>query len=164
MAVSNKRELYYQVAHSHLSEQDGRNQLIEQKASGALALSSALVGIAAIVIKDFSGTSSVPLTGITLFFGTFMAVAFVATAGLSFRTLWIRSWQRTPDLKAFSEHLSNPIYEDEGMVEWVGDEFARSVEHNDRILNTKVDALRGAMIALVAEVAALAGLALSIRL
>ena len=153
-----KTELYYQVALSQMEEQEQRNQAIDLKMSGLITLSVTLVGVAAIVLKDFSqnqsianwSTNPVALVGLALFL-------FVMTCGA-----WVLSprsgWRRDPDLKRFREHL--PDYGDEVFVKWAGDQLGNAVEANEPKLNNKFKWLGYAIWALAVQVVCLIVLAL----
>ena len=55
----NKYELYYQVAQSHLSEQDGRDKQLEFKASATIGFSATLLGLAALTLGKTDGLAQV---------------------------------------------------------------------------------------------------------
>ena len=116
-----KIELYYQVAMSRLADQDHRNQKLELKASGVLAISITLVGIASLTVKDATVWTVVP--------GLLFAVAFAGTVWFALRALRVREWDRGPRLQTLAGHLVE--YDDETLTEWVADEIERSVRSNE---------------------------------
>ena len=159
----NKAELYYQVTHERLDDQDDRNRVIELKASGTLGLSITLMGIAVIVAKGFSTGSAQTLstTSLTLFLG--MGVWFLAVAVLALLISWARDFRRDPYLAKFAEYVAED-YKPEAMIEWIGDGYRDSVISNERTIERKASHLQLAMLALIGQVALLALLTLSVVL
>ncbi|MDP6494544.1 MAG: hypothetical protein QGI09_03785 [Dehalococcoidia bacterium] len=157
-----KEQLYYQVAFAHLTDQDDRNKQLERKATAALTLSAALVGVGAILIKDFS-VSPTALSEAVLWIAASVMVMFFFVVGLTFHVLKVREWRRDPGLQKFPGYIHDDEYTPDAMVEWVGDAYADSFTHNERLIHAKVWGVNWAFIALVSEVTLLAFLAFAIR-
>ena len=156
-------ELYYQVAQSHLLEQDQRNRDLELKATGTSGVGIALVGLAALVMADFSGVSANKLSALTFVLAGALGVTFLVAFYYSLRTLWVRDdWDRRPMPRELAGHLSN--YPEKELVEWVADGITCAHEINERVLITKANAVKRAMLALSSETVFLALLAISTRL
>ena len=94
----NKYELYYQVAQSHLSEQDGRDKQLEFKASATVGFSATLLGLAALTLGKTAGLAQVG--AIVMVFG------FVLAAAPSLIAFWIYNWRRDPHLSDLAGHLN----------------------------------------------------------
>ena len=60
----NKVELYYQVAHSHLLEQDARHRKLEVKVGSILGFGAALIGVSAFTVDQWSRWSLIPGVGL----------------------------------------------------------------------------------------------------
>ena len=151
-----RNELYYRVAQSHLLDQDERNRQLEFKASGVIGLAVALAGVAVVVIKDFSQSPDSPSVGAVTVAAAFV-ITFVFSVALAVRASRVYTWRRDPDLRSFAQHLSDD-YDDSKLVEWVGDQFANSVEHNENLIERKADTMNKAIVALMIQVALLAAL------
>ena len=148
-----KYDLYYQVAHSHLVEQDTRNQQLEFKASGAIAVSATLMGLAGLTVEHWGSLSQFP--------AFFMLLAFIVTASSTMPILWTKAFSRRPQLAILSGHLRDPQFGDNGLTDWVADEFTTSIKHNDDLLSSKAKWFRVSLSGLVAEGIALGVLILS---
>ncbi len=158
-----KFELYYQVAFSHLLEQDQRNRDLEIKASGTLGVGVAIVGLAALVIADFSTSSSLRLSAYTFLSLAALGIMFVGVFVCTIYTLWVRSgWDRRPDPEELAENLSK--FNDNELAEWVGDGISKAYKINEKNLVGKANAIRLGMTALSAETVFLALLAITTRL
>ena len=157
-----KTELYYQVAHTHLVEQDHRNSQLESKATSILVIAATLVGVAAIVLKDFSASAS-DLSRTDLGFAAAVLLSFFVTVGFAIAALRVRTFDRRPVLGTFATHLSGD-YESTKLVEWVGDEFAHSVEHNHGELAIKAKWVAWIIRAFVVQTALTGLLAVALRL
>ena len=134
----NKINLYYEVAHSQLQEQDRRNGEFGGKAVGIMGVSASLLGINALVLR-LSAPGAQGLSAIEIGVGVALLLSFLATFTLCLSVVRTRSWLRSPRLKDFAHHLRD--YEDEALTEWIGDQYRRSVEHNEGILSRKADLL-----------------------
>ena len=156
-----KAELYYQVAHSHLQEQDQRNRDFDMKAIGVIGVSATLAGIAAIVLKDFSGAST-DLSTLPIALTIFVGITFLAAFCFGLNTVRPGKWRRDPNLNDFASHL--PDYADDVLIEWAGDQFRNAVEKNDAALKMKATSVLCAIIALFFLAAALIALAVSVRI
>ena len=150
----NKYELYYQVAHSHLAEQDVRNQGLELKASASIGLSATMLGLAGLTVAHWGQWSFVP--------AAIMLAAFIVVMGASVLMLWARKWHRSPTLATLYDHLPN--YDDEGLISWTANEFSSSIDHNDQLLDGKATRLKVVLAALYVEGMALGVLVLSTNL
>lgn len=129
-----KEELYYQVAHSHLQEQDQRAHSLELRASGAMALGVALLGLTALVVNT-SFTGKDVLAAPTLGIAAACGLAFIAVLACGISAQRPSGWRRDPDLAKFKEYL--PQYADDILVEWAGDQFQAAVVENEKTLTTK---------------------------
>ena len=158
----NKFDLYYQVAHSHLVEQDNRNQQLDFKASGVIALSATLMGFAALTVTGWASWS--------IWLALSMLIDFAVAAGASIPILWTKDFDRSPDLPFLSQQLASSDddglarFDDDGLTLWTAKEFSISVKINDRVLDNKADWLEWALAGLIAEAVLLGLLVISTNL
>ena len=149
-----KSDLYYRVTLEKLQGQEALHREFGTKASNLLALGAAMIGVGAVVL-NLTGAGPKPSAPLIWVFGPFLG-AFVFTGFFSLKVLWLRPWEHSPDASAFAGHLDD--YEADALTEWVGDEYARSIGLNQRVLDTKENALKWGMISLAAEAVMLATL------
>ena len=120
-----KSELYYHVAYAHLQEQDQRAQSLELRASGAMGLGIALLGVASLILNTAVGQNAefaVRIWGLVATCGA----AFIAVLACGIKAQYPSDqWRRDPDLSKFKEYL--PQYADATLVEWAGDQFSNSI-------------------------------------
>ena len=151
-----KVELYYEVAHSHLKEQDQRHSAFDFRALGCIGVATTLAAISSVAIVNLPKDPSVTqffMMGITAFM-------YFATLTCGLKALYSRDWRRDPDLAKFASHLQK--YEDQALMEWVGDQFRNSIKHNETTLRSKVRWCDRALIALGTLAASLAVFALTV--
>ena len=154
--------IYYQIALSQLDEQEERNRATEAKMSGLIGVAAMLVGIAVIVLKDFSNAPPATLSGPTLWLAGAIAVTFVVVLGFGVDVLRPRKWRRDPDLKKFAKYLQE--YEDTTKWdEWAGDQARNAVEANEELLNGKLTSVTRAIVALAVLVLLLVALTVVTR-
>lgn len=141
-----KTELYYQVAHSHLQEQEQRAHSLDVRAAGSMALAVAILGVAALIINSLDSLDQwlycpaliLGIIGGCAFFGVLVFGHLVQRPGL---------WRRDPDLEQFESFLA--AYDDLTLVQWVGNQFKKATEANERTLNNKARSLNSAYISLI---------------
>jgi hypothetical protein len=150
----NSRELYYQVAHTHLADQDDRNRQLETKATAILGLSATMLGFGVFTVEHWLWWSYIP--GIITF------AAFVYTAFSSLKAVWVRKWDRRPQLNELATHIHSGEYKDEGLIEWVADQYSTSIDLNEPIIVDKAGWIRTASVGLALEAAALGFLILGL--
>ena len=140
-----KYELYYQVAHSHLQEQDQRAQSLEVRASGAMGLGVALLGLVALIINTAFEPGALVSPGLAIMVACL--VAFLSVVGFGFTALRPGGgWRRDPDLKRFESYL--PHYEDDTLVKWAGDQFREAVDANEGTLQAKAASVHKVFVSL----------------
>ena len=154
-----KWELYYQVAHAQLMEQERRLRALRGKATSFIGITTTLVGITGLVLSGFPGASVLPLSIPFIVLMIASAIAFLGALGCGLWVLWPRTWRSDPNLRVFSGHL--PEYEDDVLVEWAGDQLSNAVEANEVILNDLVRVDRAGIIALTFMALLLVGLVVS---
>ncbi len=158
-----KTELYYQVAYSHLQDQDNRNSGLEGKATVLTSVAVLLMSIGAILLKDFSDAPDrgLPMASIALI--TMGVMAFLWTMFATFNALRPRDWRRDPELPELAEHVSNPEKSDGFLEGWVCKGISNSIDHNEKFVLEKSDWVTCAIYGVTALVLAVVGLALSLR-
>ena len=127
-----KQEIYLQIVRSQHEENYRRGRGFDARAATVLGLAATLAGIAAIVLKDFSGPR--PLSPETIAILAAFALAAGAAMRCSLRALSPRGWLGI-DFKGLSERLQE-IDPARG-AEWVGDQFRETVEYNEAVLTAK---------------------------
>ena len=155
-----KYELYYSVAQAQLLEQDKRWQAVEMKARSFTTLGVALLGVAGVIITNFTNG----ISGLDIYSwcaGILVLIAFCCSAGFSISALYIRNWNISPDLKELQGHVSNSEYDDAQIIEWTADAMTDASIDNDIILENKTTMVRYALISLSLEVIFLIGLVIT---
>ena len=74
-------------------------------------------------------------------------IAFMCSGGAAVAILGMlckgvlapRDWWAGPNVAKFSQHLRE--YQDDALVEWAGDEYSKSIEHNKNALEDKAKRL-----------------------
>ena len=156
-----KYELYYQVANSHLQEQERRRRAVELKARSVMTLGVTLLGIAGLIITLFVSEAG-SLSAYSVTFVALTLAAFLLLFAFSMRTLWSTDWEIRPESGELREHVDNDNYTDEQIMEWAASDMVRAYTINLTRLADKAITARGAMIALSAEVVFLTLLAISV--
>ena len=156
-----KYELYYQVAKSHLQEQERRRRAVELKAGSVMTLGVTLLGIAGLIITLFVSEAG-SLSAYSVTFAALTLAAFLLLFAFSMRTLWSTDWEVRPEFGELREHVDNDDYTDEQIMEWAANDMAKAYTINLARLADKAITARGAMIALSAEVVFLTLLAISV--
>ena len=157
----NRQELYYQVAHSQKAEQEQRNRQLEIKATWTLGFASTLVGVAVIVLKDFSGSGDLSFDTPTLLVLVGFVLAFLSIVVSALNVIRIRTWRHDPILADFAKVLYD--YEEDGLTEWAGDQFKNAVEANEGLLTAKAKSVTWSLGSLAALVLFLGALSITIR-
>lgn len=130
----NKHELYYQIAKSHLEDQDQRNREIQSKSIrlAQFAILTASAGI--VLLQDFNGVQSTPIAwigiGVSL---TFFAAAMIATGMI----VQIKGWIRNPSARSVAVHVKDDDITDDGLTKWTADAITDSIERNEQIIQSK---------------------------
>ena len=140
--------LYYEVARERLQSQEALTAEYGSKATGILGIGLAMLTATAIILS----ISSVPLSIVepVIWIISFLAVAFVYTAGHCIWLLQPHCWERGPKIPTLAKHLSAE-HTDGILTEWVGDAYRDSVEANKQVLLEKAYALERAVLGLCAE-------------
>ena len=154
-------ELYYQVANSHLQEQERRRRAVELKARSVMTLGVTLLGIAGLIITLFVSEAG-SLSAYSVTFVALTLAAFLLLFAFSMRTLWSSDWEMRPDTSELQEHVANADYTGEQIMQWAADSMTTAYVNNQAKLVDKAITARGAMIALSAEVVFLTLLAISV--
>ena len=157
-----KEDLYYQIALAQYQEQYRRSAGFDARAGSMLAVAATLAGIGAVILKDFSGQSTLSLwTGSVT---ALLAGAFIAAAGCAIRGLWPRQWRVNPTPSGLAVHLHSPEeYEEAGLTEWIGDELAESVDFNNKLLMAKGRAVRASAVYVGIMAVLVIGLAVAVN-
>lgn len=150
-----KYELYNQVARDTFQYQDSLHKDFGSKAINLVGFSGALIAAGALMLR-LSGSSISPAAPA---FWTFvlLGIFFLLTALFGMLTIWPRSWRNNPTLSELAAYL--PKYPDQGLIDWVGDEYSRSVEDNRCRLNQMARTLQVTMLFLTLQVCTLAAFA-----
>ena len=156
-----KYELYYQVAKSHLHEQERRRRAVEMKAGSVMTLGVTLLGIAGLIITLFVSEAG-SLSAYSVTFAALTLAAFLLLFAFSMRTLWSTDWEVRPESGELREHVDNADYTNAQIVEWAANDMTIAYTINLARLADKAITARGAMIALSAEVVFLTLLAISV--
>lgn len=130
-----KYELYYQTALAQYQRQFGQSTGFDARATAMLAVAATLAGIGAVILKDFSGQATFSVW--TAVVTGLVAITFIVAAGSAISGLRPRPWHVSPNPNVLAEHLHSPEYEESGLTEWVGDELARSVAQNAKVIMAK---------------------------
>lgn len=159
-----KTELYYQVAYSHLQDQDKRNSELEGKATSLTGIIVLLMSIGAILLKDFSNTPGQSLSVASMVIIALGLLAFSGTMLATFNALRPRSdWRRDPQLSELAEHASNAEKTDEFLEDWVCKGISNSLDVNEKFVLKKANCVKYAIYGVTALVLAMVALALSLR-
>ena len=140
-------DLYYEVTRDKLLSQESLNKEFGAKASNLLGFGAAMIG-AGVIILNLSGAKlgpDVPAFWVSIV----LVLAFVSTALFGLNVLWNRPWEHSPTASGFAKHLHG--YQSNTLTEWVGDEYARSVDHNKGALIQKATALQWGVTSLTLE-------------
>ena len=154
-----KAEIYLQVTQAQHEENYRRGRGFDARAAAVLGLTATLAGIAAIILKDFSGPRPPSLPTITVL--TAFALAAGAAMWCSLRALRPSGWLGI-DHRKLSEHLQD--LEVACAAKWVGDQFCEAVEHNERLLTAKARSVIGACRWLFGAVVLVVALAVTVNL
>ena len=139
-----KADLYYQIALAQYQEQHRRSAGSDARAAAMMAVAATLAGIGAVILKDFTGRSTLSFwTSATT---ALLAFAFIGAAGSAIAGLRPRRWSVSPVPRTLASHLHSPDYEEAGLTEWVGDGLATSVAHNEVLLVAKARAVIAAAV------------------
>ena len=141
-----KEELYTHVAHSQVEEQRERRRTFDSRMGRLFTVSVALMGVAAIAVKDFASTPpSNPYMTIGL--AAVIGGVFLWTLICSLNVFSATKWTRGPKLRDFHSHLDEG-HSDEVLTKWVGDQYATVVEENERVLAAKARWLNLAIVSI----------------
>ena len=133
----NKTDLYYEVAVAQYQSQVQRSSGLDARAVAIMAVAATLAGISAVILKDFSGGSTLTWwTGVPT---GLIALALLGSVLYGVRGVKPRKWRINPGLRTLASHLES--YEDEPLTEWVGDRLQQSVDWNEEIIIAKGRAL-----------------------
>lgn len=103
-----KYELYYQISLAQYQEQHRRSAGFDARAMTMIAVAATLAGIGAVILKDFSGQST--LSAWTIAVTGLVAITFVGAATSAISGLRPRQWSVSPDPKTLAGHLHSPEY------------------------------------------------------
>ena len=157
-------ELYYNFVHSQILEQNTRMRTTQGRAISVMTLATALLGVAGLIVSDFTwGINSLPQL-LASFFAVAVVVCFTATIILSLMTMIVGQWYISPPPNELRSHIPNPEYEDDGLVEWVADGMTEAYHHNNKVLAKKSEHLQCAMGAFWGEVGFLVVLVIIVNL
>ena len=154
-----KHELYYRIAHSQLQEQDQRIRDFDFKAAGVLGLAFTLAGIAAVILKDFTGDDPKEITCWTVAAVIIFSGAFFSCVLCALLALRQRDWYGEPKLVDLAKKVEN--CDDAAVFTWTGDWIKCSVDGNQPTFDTKSGWLGRSLRALGALICALVFLVLS---
>ena len=132
-----KDDVFYEVARSQLEEQEQRRIATDSKAMRLVGLAVAFVGVAVIVLKDFSNNSG-PLSCWSIGLAAAICVVALVIVGLVLWVLKPGTWARDPKLSDFLDAIRDPQYASYNFTEWAGRQFANAVEKNEKVLNMKL--------------------------
>ena len=151
-----KSDLYYNVARDRFQYQDSLHKDFGTKAINLVGFGGALVAAGGLIMRlSGQGMNTGPSDSALSSFIA-LGVFFSLAAGFGIWTIWPRDWRHNPAVNVLKEHLSH--YGDQALVEWTGDEYAQSIEHNQPRLDQMARLLRLTMFFVALEVLALAAL------
>ena len=130
-----KAELYYQIALAQYQEQHRRSAGFDARAGSMMAVAATLTGIGAVILKSFSGQTIVPPGAIVV--TVLLGISFLGVALYAINGMRPRAWSIDPNPKDLAKHLDSSDYKEAGLTEWVGDQLATSVAHNEKLLRVK---------------------------
>ena len=151
----NKYELYSQVARDKFQYQDALHKDFGSKAINLSVFSGALLATATVLLRLSGESAALSQPSVCLF--VTVGVLFLLTAGSGLFNLLPRGWRHNPTLEELAEHLPN--YQDQGIIDWVGDEYRRSVTSNQPRLDQMAITLQVTIVLLILQGCALAALA-----
>ena len=150
-----KYDLYNQIARDWFQYQDSLHKDFGAKAINLIAFSGALLAAGAVMLR-FSGESINPSTQAFWPFVS-LGILFLLTTAGGTSMVWPCGWRHNPTLSDLAGHLHN--YQDQNLIEWVGDEYNRSVTKNQSRLKLMAITLRLTLGFLTLQACALAALA-----
>lgn len=104
--MMDKDDLYYQIASNKLTEQYQRGRGFDSRAVGIMGLSATVGGIAAVVLKDFTGTATSGEADVAV--AIVLAMSVLATMLCSILALRPRKeWRHDPELGKLSSQMRN---------------------------------------------------------
>lgn len=156
-----KAELYYQIALAQFQEQHRRSAGFDARAGSIMAVAATLAGIGAVILKSFSGQTTVPPGAIVV--TALLGLSFLGVALHGIKGMRPQAWSISPDPNDLAKHLHSPDYEEAGLTEWIGDRLAESVTHNEKLLRAKGEAVIWATRCVVAMAALLLVLAVFVN-
>lgn len=134
-----RHQLYYEVAFRTAEDDNRTYRDFQTKAASLLGIAAALVGVAMIILKDFSGGTSSPisLSGIEIGMVVAVSLTFIAVGVISIYVLWPKTWHSDPHIENYSTHVKDTGYEDDVLVDWTADQYRNAVQKNrDRLGRT----------------------------
>jgi len=141
------RSLYLDHARSQLQEQQERLSGFHSRSAIYTTIAIALVGVIAVLLKDFSGNTKDGVEPITALFVGAAAVSFLVTVVSSLIVLFAGGrWSLGPDLDKFMENAS---HEGVDPVKWTADSITLAIQKNGRTLNLKAILLNVANVTLI---------------
>jgi hypothetical protein len=127
----NGREVYYEVAKRRLDEQLGEVDSMDSKATAAFAFSSSVLAAFAILftIPHLNVRFNWPTV---LFFAALgvSVLTYIGVVWLLYLAYRVAEWSFNPALSDLAKALTAGNSTDNEILEWVGDEWGRSVEAN----------------------------------
>ena len=130
------RELYYDVAKSHIQSQDAQHRDLETKSLRYTTASLTITGLLVTLLLS----TGVQIEGWNVAPAVAVAVSVMVSAVLTFLTLWTRDFDINPRLDDFAEYLNKD--EDLGSeywLQWVGKAMRMAYEQNERIIKRKAN-------------------------
>lgn len=137
-------EFYYQYALSKIKEQNERKQSLEVKARNSMGLSIALLGVAGLIVSNFS-TDMMSKSDFAWTIIGLILVASLFCIALSLRSLYVHEWHINPAPETLQQHLKNPEYADAVLLEWAADGMISAYSINESTLQDKDTKLRLAL-------------------
>ena len=121
-----KTELYYQTARSKVDRQERLWEALTAKTLRLLGFGGAALATGAVIVRW--GASPMDFFSTPSYIFLAMLGLFLCAAALCVWTIRICDWHVNPNLTYLAQYL--PDYDDNGLIEWVGDEYTTSVEAN----------------------------------
>ena len=133
------RELYYDVAKSHIQSQDAQHRDLETKSLRYTTASLTITGLLVTLLLS----TQVQIEGWRVVApAVAVGLSVLASAVLTSITLWTREFWINPRLDDFAKYLGKMERDDDYWIQWAGKAMRKAYEHNEGIIERKAKWIR----------------------
>lgn len=133
----NTQEIFFELARDKLAEQFRVGRSLDARTGTVAAAAAALSGVAALLLKDFSGA---PAPGpFSLVIAAAIGLGLLLTLGACLRAIRPKKeWRHDPPLERYLEGFEQ--YPNTDPIAWTGRQISNATRENEATIGRKADA------------------------